>query len=229
MTIDEIRSLFRELSGRRNLSDASVDVYLTAGIRFLDDLVGMQHSIGRYIKTLAVGDYYVSFTNKVKVIERVTLYKDDTEVTQLNVLNINDLQTYAGDLISTNDQGLPTYFAIAELRRSPLSDDLSALNDKYAIIETGDPSSYNGIVFDIPVDYAYRVEIKGKFYSELEQNWWITNYELTTVHAALCKMEVGYRNTEGMKDWLASIKVDITEIDKNQAEQDSIGIVRMEG
>jgi hypothetical protein len=132
-------------------------------------------------------------------------------------------------LLSSQPVGEPSYFAIANLRRTPLSTNLTSLNDDYHIIESGDPSSYNGIVLDVPADQTYKLDISGQFYHELSSSWWIVNYPLTVIHAALCKLEVGYRNTEGMKDWLASIKIDLREISNNKAEQDSYGITRMEG
>jgi hypothetical protein len=228
MNIDSVRDMFRELSGRRTLDDDAVDVYLNAGLRFLDDLVNSQHNRARIVTDILSGVYYYKFRSPVKVIETISLYDGNARM-ELIQLNIADLQTISPTLFSSNDHSLPEYYAVACLRRAPMTTSLTSLGDNYHIIETGDPSSYNGVVFNCPTDKTYKMDLSGQFYSELQQNWWIVNYPLTAVHAALCKLEVGYRNSEGMKDWLASIKIDIGEISKNKAEQDSYGITRMEG
>jgi len=42
-------------------------------------------------------------------------------------------------------------------------------------------------------------------------------------------MEVFYRNTEGAKDWLGALDLDLMDLDKLRVDQESAEVTQMEG
>jgi len=49
------------------------------------------------------------------------------------------------------------------------------------------------------------------------------------VHAALQRLEVSYRNTQGATDWLNAIVLDLIELDKEYIEEATANLDQMEG
>jgi len=49
------------------------------------------------------------------------------------------------------------------------------------------------------------------------------------LHAALQRLEVSYRNTQGANDWLQAIVIDLSELDKEWVEEAVANLDQMEG
>lgn len=95
--------------------------------------------------------------------------------------------------------------------------------------------TYNAILLKPPIDVSnkYTLEIAGLFYTDAlsgdtDISYWTETNELLLIFAAAFMMELSYRNSEGAKDWKASI-AEITEgLDKDIVEEEITGITSME-
>ncbi len=234
MTYDSIVSLFKTLSGRTDFDDETCLIYLNAGQKFLDDATDYQTSPSRYVYTGSIGDYFLSLTAQAKIIKSIELISDGSN-NKVVEIPLADLQSLSDTLPSFKDSGLPTVFAVANIRK--VNGDALAVADqnKLAVIETGTIADKLGILFECPFDKAYTIDITGKFYSTSiaegtdPDTFWAINYPLTLIHSALYKLEIGYRNTEGANDWLKAVMADLKLIDNNVAEQESTNASQMGG
>ena len=85
---------------------------------------------------------------------------------------------------------------------------------------------YNGITWMPPTDVAIVVEIQGLWYSkklalDADNNYWSVNHPEALIAAAAYILEVMYRNTEGMKDWLGAITMLTSGIEMDMIEEES--------
>ena len=92
-----------------------------------------------------------------------------------------------------------------------------------------------------PPDGNYYVSILGTFYSPTlsatlsGSTWTQTKSFWSEVHpdilitAALYKLETFYRNTEGAKDWKSALMIDVADLDKDVADQESTQINQIGG
>ncbi|MCK5603341.1 hypothetical protein KAR91_15765 [Candidatus Pacearchaeota archaeon] len=60
---------------------------------------------------------------------------------------------------------------------------------------------------------AYELE------SDDDECFWSLEHPDILIHAALCRLEVSYRNTAGVKDWMISIKNDLADLDMEWIEE----------
>lgn len=65
--------------------------------------------------------------------------------------------------------------------------------------------------------------------TKVETSWWSEIYPDALVYAALYSLETFYRNTEGAKDWMNSIRMVIDGIDKDMVEQEVAGLNQIAG
>jgi hypothetical protein len=234
MDFDTLIQWFKDWSGRHDLEDETIVYYLNSGQRFLDDLTDHSQTASRYIYAGTVGLSYLSLTAQAKVINHIDLIKDE-EVFHVYEIPLHELQILSTTLPSFKSNSLPEYFALANQRKVSSGALPSVDQGHLAIIETGTKSNKLGILFECPLDQTYTVDIYGKFYSSdiVEgvdpDTIWAIQYPFTLLHSALYKLEISNRNTEGAKDWLASMQTDLGLIDKNVAEQTSNNINEMRG
>ena len=59
--------------------------------------------------------------------------------------------------------------------------------------------------------------------------FWSEVHPDVLLHAALQRLEVSYRNTQGANDWLSAIVLDLTELDKEYIEEATANLDTMEG
>lgn len=62
-----------------------------------------------------------------------------------------------------------------------------------------------------------------------DENFWSREHPDVLIHAALYRLEIGYRNSSGARDWLSSIGIDLVEIDKEYVEEQAANVTEMEG
>jgi hypothetical protein len=68
-----------------------------------------------------------------------------------------------------------------------------------------------------------------------DRTWWTETHPLLLIKAALLHVEMTYRNTEGVKDWLGAddmpgtIKGDIKQLNMDIVEEEIAGINKMIG
>jgi hypothetical protein len=224
---------FKSLSGRSDFDSATICGYLNAGQKFLDDSTDFSQQPAHYIYTGTVGQSFLSLVAQARSILSVSLVLGKERFPVIR-LPVTEMQALEVTLPSYKDQGLPLYYSMANLRKiaGKIPVDLAG---QLNVVETGTVSDKLGMLFNCPFDQTYTIDIVGKFYSpeiadgEDPDTFWAINYPFTLLHAGMYKLEVGYRNSEGMKDWLMAINADLRLIDFNDAEQSSVGINQMRG
>jgi hypothetical protein len=237
MNLGEIREKFVQFSGRYDLintddSDNGADFFINAGQRFLDRRVDFRKSDGRQYKELTSGNWYFKLQN-CRTLERVWVNTSE-ERWQLIRKDLIWLRNEYPSLINATDQGDPNYWAPAILRGMDITD----MNNQgtffnYALAEAGN-EDYQGLVILPPPDTSVVVELWGKFYSptltlDTNESYWTVTAPETLVASALYRLEIMYRNSEGAKDWLAAIDVDLRDLDKDNIQEDVTNVDTMEG
>jgi hypothetical protein len=240
MTLLAVREIFGKRSGRYDLvdptawTDLGADVFINAGIKHLDKLVGMDQTEATLYKTLAVGDWYTYFQNSRSIHE--VWVSTTEEKWPLDEKDRAEMKEYYGDVPTEIDNGRPLFYYPTNLRTSP-DDPAKITVSKFgstAFEITAVPYTYNGLIFLPPADDTYTLEVVGNFYSpqlvnETDENYWTLEYPLVVVMAAMREVEIMYRNSEGVKDWDAAIYSVLTELDKDMVAQESANIRSMEG
>ena len=94
--------------------------------------------------------------------------------------------------------------------------------------------TYSGIVISPAPDAALTISIDGLFYTDElindgESSYWSSEWPNVLIKAAQHEMEVMYRNTEGARDWMNAILVDLHRVDHDIAEEHSYNIKQIEG
>ena len=65
--------------------------------------------------------------------------------------------------------------------------------------------------------------------SDSDTTWWTLEAPETLITAALYMLERSYRNTEGAKDWLGGIDMDLDGLERDVIDEEIMGVDQMEG
>jgi hypothetical protein len=240
MTYKELREKFIRLSGRYDLvtettnwTDNGANWYLQAGQRMIEQLAGAPKQLGRYFEVVDVGTYYVTFDGCRSIKE--VFVGTTTERTRLTHMYANEFFEEYNEPFGNVAQGSPKYYTEAYLRGIPDFSSLDKLS-VYATYIAEDTSQMEsrGIIIMPPPDEQTQVEIWGNFETyeltnETDENWWSRKFPDLLVFAAMYKLEVSYRNSEGAKDWYGEVVRGVAEIDKEMVAEDSNLAEQMEG
>lgn len=239
MNLLEIRTQFAKLSGRYDLvnadyTDNGADYFLKAGIKLLDRLTEHQKDSAKFFKTMAVGDYFVEFT-AWRVTNEVWFATADGRY-ELEYLTPVEFQLkYGSNPYADVDPGTPAHFTYAITRSVPEGTALDIIGNYGSEIQTdGSQVGKQGLLISPPTDTAGQIEVWGKYFtpwpaSDSGTNFWMDSWDHIAINAGLYQLEVSYRNTEGSRDWLNTIKLELMEIDKDIVENDSDRAGEMNG
>lgn len=236
----QMRLKFRELSGRHDLVDSvGVDLgagfFINEGRKYLDRLHETQKSWASCYRFLNIGSYVVTFPY-CRAIKEVwgatTLAK-----WQLEKKNIQDLiNGYLLDIPSERSTGLPLYYSPCITRHSPENIPAASFESfvGWVDVPAGNAQEYNSILFSIPTSEKLTITINGLFYSaelvnDLDVNYWSVAHPMLLYMAAMRQIEVANRNTQGVKDWEASIEVDTRTLGFDLVEEIIAEADQMEG
>lgn len=226
MSLLSIRTKVVELSGRTDLvvdttdyADNGMNWYITQGQNFLDSLVNTENSPGIFSGTIAIGDTTFNFSRCRSILKVWLLNEDGARSFPRRMLYDDFIREFPKNVSDVN-QGLPTDYAPNVIRSidTPVSgDDIK-----------------KGIIFTPPADQAYTIKVEGLWFAtalidDSDENYWTQLYEDILVFAALYKLEVAYRNTEGSRDWFNAINDALLGIDADIANQESSGDSQMIG
>lgn len=239
-TFKEIREQFVKLSGRYELvvdavdyADNGANFYIHAGQRMLDKLAGFPKDLGRHFETVPVGTYYITFTGCRSIHE--VWAANSTDRWQLTALTNQEFDTNYAKPFGSVTTGKVSYFTKAKLRGIPDFTAVDAISG-YAEEIASDNSQIatTGIMFMPPVDEETQIEVIGlfdtyKLSSEADKNYWTETNPEALVFAALYKLEVSYRNSEGANDWLREIMRIVADIDKDEVAEDTYQAEEMAG
>jgi hypothetical protein len=236
----QIRQKFRELSGRFDLVDsAGADLgagfYINEARKFLDRLDETQKSWGTCFKFLDIGKYSVQFPycRAVKEVWAATT----AERWQLEKKNIQDLiNGYLLDIPSSRDTGEPSYYSPCITRAIPENQPVSSFESflGWVDIPAGNAHEYNSILVDVPTSEKLTIMINGLFYSaelinDTDENYWSAAHPMLLYMATMRQIEVNNRNTQGVKDWEASITGDMRTLGFDLVEELIAEVTEMEG
>lgn len=226
--LQTVRDYFIEFTGRADLGtiggvDTGANKYINEGQRFLDRLTEFRKTENRIFESMSIGDYYLTFSN-CRVLKEVWC-NDSEDRWRMTKLDFDVFRQEYPDLVSEIDTGAPSYWTPAKLRSSNYTDRTSL--GTFLDYVADSMENTQGILYGPPNDEAVVLEIYGKFYSpwltdENDTSFWAAQHPMTLARAAAYQVEAGYRNREGMTDWLSSIQTDIAEIDKDFAEEESV-------
>lgn len=232
MDLIDVRKLFVQLSGRADLMDAVTfedygsDNFIREGSKFLDRKMTTSNEEDSIFISVISGDFKAQFQT-ARVIKEVWFYDTDTRY-QLEEVTKGRLKEMFSSILSSDASGIPAKYATvrcATVSGTAPADFLSSANLAY--------NDINGVIFS-PLDRSGTLEIVGKFYSKVlslntDENYWSVNYPMLLVWAALYHLEISYRNSEGSKDWLASITHHLSEIEMDHVEQDAYNLTQLGG
>ncbi len=227
LTLLQLRTKAADMSGRFDLADVEnsyadlgMDFFINSAQDFLDRRQNTPKSTNTIYDEVAAGTWYYDFQRCRKVEE---VWINNTEgMSQLEKKSYKELKALYPSLISETDQGTPLYYAVASIK-STEDADIDNLGAFFNHTKSDD-DTYNGIVILPPPDEAIVVQIKGLFYADAlsadsDTNFWSTNYPDLFLMAILYKIEAFNRNSEGMRDWLNAIDIELTQIDMNMVDE----------
>lgn len=236
----EMRLKFRELSGRFDLvTDTGVDTgagfFINEGRKFLDRLDENQKSWGTCFRFLDIGKYSVQFPY-CRAIKEVWI-ATTIERRQLEKRNIQDLiNGYMLDNPSSRSIGIPEYYSPCITRAIPENQPVNSFESflGWVDIPTGKAHEYNSVLVNVPVSEKLTVMINGLFYSaelvnDTDENYWSIAHPMLLYMAAMRQIEITNRNTQGVRDWEASIGADVKTLGFDLVEENIAEANQMEG
>lgn len=217
MTLKEIRKDFIEESGRYDFgvdtgdgyySDNGADKYINRGMRMLQLLIDLPSADSVKTQTLTAGEKTITIARLSKVGRIEYKQTDDTWYPltflpqPLFLVNYPDAYNTDSDPAST---GLNNYTIV------------NAIDDTGAY--TGQTILFNTVLDeDITVRITYN--LVASMTSDTDVNYFTMMYPELVVQAAMYQLEVSYRNTEGMKDWMNAMTPTLNGIDNITVKQD---------
>lgn len=231
MNLLEVRTLFRNLSGRHDLvtstySDSGADFFINEGRKFLDRLDETQKSWATCFKFLDIG--YVSVQIPYcRAIKEVWAGSATEGRWQLEKKNLQDLITgYLTGLPSSRTGGTPEYYSPCITRYIPenaVPADIEAFSG-FIDIPSGNAHEYNAILVNVPPSEKLSIMVNGLFYSmelvdDLDTNYWSVTNPFLLYMSAMRSLEIANRNTQGVKDWEASIAVEMKQLGMDLVEE----------
>ncbi len=241
MVLSEVRAKFIKESGRRDLvkgngkTDNGANYYIQSGQRILEALQPTAKTLSWYKENVAASAMSLSF-DLCRAVKEVWMANSGNSRYELEKKALSWLRTNYAEPLASLDTGQPLYYATAVMGMAPGQADMTAvslatLNDVDAIM-LGNHFTYSSIVFYPPSSGAYTCSILGYFYArslteDTYYNYWSVMFPDVLVMAALCALEMAYRNTEGVKDYINSIQIFLSGIDKDIVEEDIVGIDEM--
>lgn len=226
MDLLEIRKKFIELSGRYDLvadtttfADNGADFFINAGQMFLDRMLDTDGAVGRAIKVLKTGKFVLDLFYCRAVLEVVISETDGSSPVKATK-NIDLLTKDYTTLTPTR----PCQYYPVTKRVSPEvypANVTSILRGASAVEEC----ELRGVLFDVPADKDYSIDVYGLFYSNplLEDqatSYWSLRHADILLTASLYKLETFYRNKQGAADWYQSLLLDVQGIDMDAVAEE---------
>jgi len=244
MNLLEMRTKFIELSGRFDLvvdadnddyTDNGADFFINEGRKFLDRLDETQKSWASCFRFMETGHFSVSFPY-CRAIKEVWI-ATSIERWQLRKKRLQDMMAgYLSGLPSSRTVGTPKYYTPCITRNIPENATLDTMEAFVGFVEipTGNAQEYNSILVNVPVSEKCMVTINGLFYSaelvaDTDKNYWSEVHPLLLYMSAMRSIEITNRNTQGVKDWEASIATEMKQLGMDLVEELIAEISQMEG
>lgn len=240
MPLDIIRARFVEATGRNDLVGDDIalgaDFFINAGQRMLDRMLDGGKSFARYFVDLNNQQILVPMTN-CRAIKKVFCSSGESRW-ELNKVDIDTLRSYYSRPKIGVGSGKPMYYSPIWARPYPSVIEPQTFNQEWVFDDVIDEGHevYNAILVMPPSDSSseYTLEVLGLFYSDElvsdgDTSFWSEQHPDLLVKAAAYQMEVFYRNTEGSRDWMNAITIDMAQLNSDIIEEEIAEISQMEG
>lgn len=222
MNLVQMREKFLKLSGRFELvdkddySDKGADFFINAGRKYLDGLDETKKSWANCYRFIEIGRSTAVFPY-CRAIKEVWVATASEGRWQLEKKDLQDLIAgYLTGLPSSRETGTPLYYAPGITRYIPEDATVDEIEAFVGYVENpaGDSHEYNSILLNVPTDEKLMIDIRGLFYSmelvaDEDENYWSAEHPLLLYMAAMRAVEITNRNTQGVKDWEASIATEM--------------------
>lgn len=237
-TLAAIREKFIDFSGRYDLenadgSDNGANFFINAGLKFLDRMLDNEKFASRYTKRLQICESLVRLP-RCRIIKEVFVYDENLETkVMLKKLGYAEFSLAFPSDETKLVNGAPTYYVPLSLRTANEGVSDIALQANAADFLASDVE-ISAIRIAPPPDKVKIVEVYGQFYSpELleddDTNFWSVLYPEILIQAALVQLEKYMRNSEGLKDQLQALLMDIEQIDYDSVSEQINKVDQMEG
>lgn len=233
MTLSEMRELFVEVTGRKDLEDTSNTIsanwYIQRGSKYLDKNFPSPFSKAWIKKDLDEDEYSIELNYCRAVFQ---IYATDTDNVRY-LITKKSLRWWKENYDPDGTSGNPEYWAQAVTRLAPEQFDLTAgdYTDEFTYDTDdhlfGDSFEKSLLLFSPMADETYTISILGRFDStplteDTDSNFWSNEYPDALVFAAALTMERMYRNREGASAWLDAIQDELKGMEDDIAENESI-------
>lgn len=233
MDLLSIRQQFVKISGRYDLAstdvydhdtDEGADFYINSGMRFLDKRFQTVKTKASYFKEAATGVWYLTCQGCL-VIEEVWC-NDTKDRWELKKYSYKQIKESYAELVTSSTGGPPLFYSPIWLRAKDATD-FQSLGTFFNYVKSDDDGTYNGIIFTPKTDKSYNIEIVGKFlHTDLsdnsDENFWTTVAPELLLKASLYQLNAFYGDIKKSSDWLASIDIEGSVIEKNLVDQESV-------
>lgn len=258
MTLLQVRSMFRDVTGRYDLVDSNgADIppilngtfFINAGCRFLDGRQDNPKSALWYKKDIAAGDHKVEFTYARSILE--VWVQDGDGRALLEASDLKALRNDYPEAVANLTQGVPKYWAPAILGLAPSQSALIKNPNSGTLYTTqftydwediifadelnqATHWGYSGVILMPPSDGVYTISVLGEFYTDFlsadgDRNYWTERRPELLVKAAAMQLEAFYRNSAGVSDWMSAMLSELNDVDNDVAAQLAVGVTRMGG
>ncbi len=223
MTLAELRTKFRDFSGRLDLDDPGVDFFINSGVRFLHSRATSTFSTLRYQKDLNANEFYVDVPGLAKATS--VWIADDEGRTELEELSLVEAREKFPDGFDQATPSKPSYFAITVKDRAAdqwLSTSTTTYDAEDVFTGTAFSRAQRLLILP-PTDKLRTVTVFGHFVAaalknDSDTNYWSEEYPDLVLFAALYKLETTYRNREGAQDWLTALDEGLITLEKDAVE-----------
>ncbi len=237
MDLLAIRTKWIDTSGRYDLvvdvtdyADNGANFFIQGGQRLLDTILPNPKSENSYIKDLTVNDYKV-MVKYLRSVKRVWIKGAGLARYQLVRKTYSWLKEQYGDSISASTAGQPRYYAPILSNLSPEQKALTSSDytDEFTrdfedITFEDDRYSKNGIAFRPKTDATHTITIVGDFFSNMlidaDISYHSEIYPELLIMATNFALEIFYKNTQGMNDWMNAMKVFLQGIDHDLVNEE---------
>ncbi len=240
MNLREIRTKFRDLSGRYDLvnddfTDNGSDFFINAASKWLDKALETTKSWASYMAIVSAGTWYVQVPS-ARAFKEVWITTDEGKW-QLTKKRLQDLiAAFYTELPANWTNGTPEYYSPTITRYIPEDVTPATLATFATYVGVISPTDYeyNAIILSAPVDRDTLVEVIGLFYSKEmtldgDTNFWSVAHPLLLIEAAIRQTHLVSGNKPMLDVIDRGLDGDITRLDKDLVEQIIAEVDQMEG
>ena len=235
----DVRTRLLEYTGRADLSTTRLNDFINSGQRYLDMRQETPKSRMRFQKDIVSGDIKVEFEGCM-AIEEVWL-SSSSSIAELTKLTYEEMRHLFPTTVGDDTLGTPTHWCPYPVGLAPIQQSLTSSNFSSTFSFDDEDISFGtghlfrrAIIVRPPADATYTIKIIGQFFSktlstDTDVSYWTFNYPDLLAKAAAYTMESVVRNSEGMRDWLFAIDLELKGIDSILVKEEVAQAVRMRG